>query len=313
MKRFLRMFALFLAPYIVQPAQLAGQSTLPNITYSAILNATCSNASSGCSNAVFAGAGGVPALPQANTGSMGSGAALDIPVPNYNAAVVTVSGTYAGSTINFEFSDSTSGTNYFTVVCARTDINLLEVNEALPSNQARAWNCPVWGNYRFRVRQSAYTSGNVQVQITLTQAAIDPSLVVAASIANVAGASDPCQDVSAIKQSASVAISSATTTQIVALSGTAQVYVCAYELVAGAGTNPSLQFEYGTGASCGTGTTVLSGAMATGVTVSTTAPGPIFTAGPGATLLKAPAGNALCIVSAGTSPNFQGWVNYVQQ
>lgn len=286
-----------------------GQSVLPNISYNGQLNATCSNANTGCSNAVFVTGYGLTGTP----GSFGTGAALDIPVANYAAATITVSGTYAGSTINFEFSDPTSGTNYFQEVCARTDINLLEISEVLPTNQTRAWNCPVWAATRFRVRQSAYTSGNVNVWITVTQAAIDPSLVVAASIANIAGASDPCQDLSAIKQSAPIAISTATTTQLVALSGTTLIYVCSYQAVAGAGTNPSLQFVYGTGSSCGTGTTSLTGAMATGVTVSATAPGPILESSGGNTLFKTIAGNALCVTTGGTTPNFQGWVSYVQQ
>lgn len=305
---------LILAMLILAASLCLGQgTTLPNISYVALLNATCTNANSACSGAVFAGSGGVPALPQSNQGVLGSGSAIDVPTANYNAATITVSGTYAGSTINFDFSDSTGGGNYFQEVCARTDINLLEVSEVLPTNQVRAWQCPVWGGYRFRVRQSAYTSGAVNVTITLTQAAIDPSLVVAASITNIAGASDPCSDVSAIKSSATVNISSATTTQLVALSGTTSVYVCGYQLAAGAGTNPSIQFEYGTGASCGTGTTALTGAMATGVTVSTTVAGPVFSAGPDATVLKTPSGNALCLVSGGTTPNWQGFISYVQQ
>ena len=291
-----------------------GQGTsLPNITYNAILNAACTNTNSACSSAVFAGSGGVPALPQANTGSLGTGTTLDVPVPNYNAATITVNGTYTGATIAFDFSDSSSGVVYYTEVCARTDINLLESSEILPSNQTRAWNCPVWGNYRFRVRLSAISTGSLNVGITLTQAAIDPSLVVAASITNIAGASDPCSDVSAIKSSVPINISSATTTQLVALSGTTTIYVCGFNATAGAGTNPSFQLEYGTGGTCATGPTALTGAMATGVTVSTTAPGPIFYAGPDATVLKTPAGQGLCAVTGGTTPNFQGYLTYVQQ
>jgi hypothetical protein len=304
----MRKLSLFLVPFIFVAACF-GQSVLPNISYNAQLNATCSNANTGCTNAVFVTGYGSTGTP----GSFGTGAALDIPVANFAAATVTVSGTYAGSTINFEFSDPTSGTNYFQEVCARTDINLLEISEVLPTNQVRAWNCPVWAATRFRVRQSAYTSGSVNVWVTVTQAAIDPSLVVAASIANVAGASDPCQDLSAIKTSVPISAAGVGTTQLVALSGTTAVYVCSYQAAANAGTNPSFQLEYGTGSSCGTGTTALTGAMSTGVTVSTTAPGPIFESSPGNSILKAPAGNALCMVVAGTSAVFNGWLSYVQQ
>jgi len=297
-----------LAIFSILTAAAFGQ-VLPNISYNGQLNATCANPNTSCANAVFVTGYGSTGTP----GSFGSGAALDIPVANYNAATVTVSGTYAGATLNFEFSDPTSGTNYFQEVCARTDINLLEISEVLPTNQVRAWNCPVWAATRFRVRLSAYTSGNVNVWITVTQAAIDPSLVVAASISNVAGASDPCQDVSAIKQSVPINISSATTTQLIPLSGITIAYVCSFQAVAAAGTNPSFQFVYGTGTNCGTGTTTLTGAMATGVTVSATTPGPIFESSGGNTAFKTAAGNALCATTGGTTPNFQGWVSYVQQ
>lgn len=287
-----------------------GQAVLPNVNYSGNLTSTCSTPNAACAGAVFVtnfGTGG-------QAGSAGNGSALDIPVTNYAAATITVSGTYAGVTINFDFSDPTGGTNYFQEVCARTDINVLEASEVLPTNQIRAWQCPVWAATRFRVRASAFTSGSAIINITLTQAAIDPSLIVAAAPPVVPGSTDPCQDLSQQKSSVAVNISTATTTQIVALSGTTAVYVCGYSLVAGAGTNPSIQFEYGTGASCGTGTTALTGAMATGVTVSTTAPGPIFNSpGQDVSLLKTAAGNALCLVSGGTTPNFQGFVTFVQQ
>lgn len=297
-------------PFLLLFSALAfAQSVLPNINYNGYLNVTCSNVNTACANGVFVTSFGT----SSTAGPLGTGSTLDIPVANYSAATVTVSGTYAGSTINFEFSDPTSGTNYFQEVCARTDINLLEVSEVLPTNQVRAWNCPVWAATRFRVRQSAYTSGIVNVWITLTQAAIDPSLVVAASITNIAGASDPCQDVSAIKQSAAIAISSATTVQLIALSGTTTIYVCGFTAAAGAGTNPSIQFEYGTGTNCAGSPTVLTGAMATGVTVATGVPGPIFTSAGSGTVFKSAAGNEICAVTAGTTPNFQGFISYVQQ
>lgn len=309
MKRLALLLALLCLPIL----SFGQGTTLPNISYIAQLNAACTNANSACSGAVFAGSNGVPAIPQANNGVLGIGSALDIPVQNYNSATITIQGTYAGATVNFDFSDSTGGVFYFQEVCARTDINLLESSEVVPTNQTRAWQCPVWAAYRFRVRVSAITSGTINVTITLTQASIDPSLVVAASITNIAGASDPCSDVSAVKSSVPIAIASATTTQLVALSGTTTIYVCGYLAVGGAGTNPSIQFEYGTGTACATSPVTLTGAMATGVTVSTTAPGPIFYGGPDATLFKTASGNALCAVTGGTTPNFQGYLTYVQQ
>lgn len=298
--------------FLAVGGSLSAQQVHPNISYNALLNAACTNANTACSQAAFV------------TGSIGYGtntfppgtySTLDIPTLNYNAATITVQGTYSGVTIAFDFSDPTGGggNTYYQQVCARTDVNVLEPSEVLPTNQTRAWNCPAWATTRLRLRLSAYSSGTVNVWITLTEAAIDPSLVVAASPPVVPGSTDPCQDLSQQKQSVVVNVASATTTQLVAISGTTQVYVCGYQLAAVAGTNPSAQFEYGTGASCGTGTTTLTGAMATGVTVSTTVPGPVFTAGNDVTLFKAIAGNALCLVTGGTTPNFQGFVTFVQQ
>lgn len=289
------------------------QQVHPNIAYSGTLNASCSTGSTACANALFIT--GSNAYGTTGTSfSLGSGSTLDIPAANYNAATITVSGTYSNLTINFDFSDPTGGVNYFQEICARTDTNVLEASEAVTANATRAWQCPVWAATRFRVRNSnAGLTGTPLITIILTEAAIDPSLIVAAAPPVVPGSTDPCQDLSQQKSSVVVNISTATTTQIVALSGTTVVYVCGYSLVAAAGTNPSIQFEYGTGASCGTGTTTLTGAMATGVTVSTTVGGPIFTAGNDVSLLKTAAGNALCLVSGGTTPNFQGFVTFVQQ
>jgi len=293
--------ALLVAAFILLAVLDArAQQPLPNVSYNAYLNSACSNSNSSCSGAVF-----VTGSQGANVnGSLGSGPALDIPVTNYSAATITVSGTYAGATINFDFSDPTGGTNYFQEVCARTDINLLETNEVLPSNQIRAWQCPVWAAVRFRVRLSAYTSGSVNVWVTLTTAAIDPSLVVAASIANVSGASDPCQDVSA--QKSSVAINQAASTQLITNSGTTSIYVCGYNFTAATGTSATYEFEYGTGTTCGTGTTALTGAY----TGNSSAP---VSYGPGSTLFKVPSTDNLCLINGGTSPSAQGVLTFVQQ
>jgi hypothetical protein len=283
---------------------------LPNISYNAQLNATCASANTACANAVFVTGYGSTGTP----GSFGSGAAIDIPVANYNAATITVSGTYAGSTINFEFSDPTSGTNYFQEVCARTDINLLEVSEVLPTNQVRAWNCPVWAATRFRVRQSAYTSGNANVWITLTQAAIDPSLVVAASIANVAGANDPCQDLSAIKSGAVVNITGTTAVELVAAVAAKSVYVCSGSLTiqGSATTVGTVQFETGTKVTnpCDTSLSVRTGAFAGNINPSVPTPIEIPS---GMTQFTSVSGGEICAVSTGTTISIQGYISYVQQ
>lgn len=303
-----------LAIFLLICAPVLAQLPLPNISYTANLNGSCSTANGACSNGLFLT--GTSAY--GTTGSafiLGSGSTLDIAVAHYNAATITVSGTYSNLTINFDFADPTGGggTNYFQEICARTDVNVLESTEAVTNNATRAWQCPVWAATRFRVRNSnASLTGAPLVTIILTTAAIDPSLIVAASPPVVPGSTDPCQDLSQQKQSVPISIAAtAGTVQLVAISGTTAVYVCGFSAQITAGTTPTIQFEYGTGTTCGTGTTTLTGTYAPG---AGTAPAtdPISFSG-GYTIFKAPAGNAFCIVAGGTTPSVGGFVTFVQQ
>lgn len=120
---------------------------------------------------------------------------------------------------------------------------------------------------------------------------------------------DPCVSTGIVKSSVPVNVVTVATTQLVALSGTQTIYVCGFQLsLTGATTNTTAQFEYGTGAACGTGTTVLTGAMGGNSATSAV----VVDMPPASTQLKTPAGNALCLVSAGTTVSIQGFVTYVQ-
>ena len=105
--------------------------------------------------------------------------------------------------------------------------------------------------------------------------------------------------------SASVAVnmSTATTTQHVALSGTTLIRVTGIVLVAGGTTN--VTFAYGTGTNCGTGTTSISGAMPlvanSGLSIGS---------GVGAVLVI-PSGQALCITNS-AAVQLSGWITYTQ-
>lgn len=105
------------------------------------------------------------------------------------------------------------------------------------------------------------------------------------------------------KSTVSVAISTATTTQLVALSAGKTVYVCGFAASIGATT--TVQFEYGTGSSCGTGTTALTGVYApsTGSVLSISGEG---------TKISTITSNALCALSTGTG-GINGVLSYVQQ
>lgn len=304
----MKLKSLFLSlVFLATGGSLFAQNVLPNISYSGQLTSACSTPNAACTNQVFVTTFGTSGTVQ----SSGAGSTLDIPVSNYAAATVTISGTYSGVTIAFDFSDPTGGTNYFQQVCARTDINLLEASEVVPTNQIRAWSCPVWAAIRFRVRASAYGSGAANINITLTQAAIDPSLVVAASITNIAGASDPCEDVSAIKLSAFANITTATTTALVAPSGTTNIYVCSYQVSSfSTTTTNTVILENGTGAACATSPTALTPTYSNS---TFTAP-IIWHEGPGATLFATGTSQGLCaLTTVGSTPVISVKISYVQQ
>jgi hypothetical protein len=106
-----------------------------------------------------------------------------------------------------------------------------------------------------------------------------------------------------------VSISTATTTALVAVSGSTSVYVCAYDISLHSGTNPAFQFEYGSGTACATSPVALTGTFG-GANASANQD---FKNGSGTGMLfSGIASNGLCLVSTGTTPNLQGVVTYAQ-
>lgn len=112
---------------------------------------------------------------------------------------------------------------------------------------------------------------------------------------------DPCQNAHTVKSSVAVSVTSATTTQLVALSAGKSIYVCGATINSVGGTST---LEYGTGSSCGTGTTTLTGPFAAAT---------VAKIGGYGTTVTAPSGNALCIVSGTSTTATAGVVTYVQQ
>lgn len=129
-------------------------------------------------------------------------------------------------------------------------------------------------------------------------AAADKGLVVAVS----PNGGDPCANPTVAKSSVALNISSATTTALVAAVASQVVYVCGFNASL-TGTAPSLRLQYGTGGTCGSGTTNLTGTYlpTSGSYITSEAK------------FKTAASNELCAVSAGTSPSIQGVLTYVQQ
>lgn len=125
---------------------------------------------------------------------------------------------------------------------------------------------------------------------------------------------DPCLNPSVAKNSTFKDITTATTTSLVALSGTTSIYVCGFLVtLTGSTTADTILFEYGTGATCGTGTTILSptfnsGILTSGATVVS------YENGSGSTFKPIPAGNGFCAVTTvGTAPTINVLITYIQQ
>ncbi len=103
--------------------------------------------------------------------------------------------------------------------------------------------------------------------------------------------------------SASINVSTATTTQLVPLSSGKKIYVTSYDVVAGGTGN--LTFEYGAGSNCGTGTTALTGAY------NLTAQSGIAKGNGLGPVLVVPAGNALCVLTT-AAVQMSGSVSYTE-
>jgi hypothetical protein len=126
--------------------------------------------------------------------------------------------------------------------------------------------------------------------------------------------SDPCQTSGSFKSSKSIQITTATTTQLIPLVAAQGIYVCGGYLAVGSSATSAAtaQFEYGTGASCGTGTVTLTGLLGTQTATAGIDAQPVPLSG-GVTNFSTPQGDALCIVTAGTTVSVQGWISFIQQ
>ena len=97
-------------------------------------------------------------------------------------------------------------------------------------------------------------------------------------------------------------INTATTTQLIALSGSKLTYITSIFVMANNTDNVTL--EFGTGAACGTGTTAITGLM-------TFTPQFAFYASAINGAIVVPAGQAFCILTSATS-QLSGWITYAQ-
>ena len=227
---------------------------------------------------------------------------------NFFAASATVSqqdndvptpfGSSAG-TLYFQYNTSTpTGTPTLSVVCNTLGVTagtfVLSVTPAattaLQVFQIPDQSCPL-----ISVQFASTGSGTT---LTAEYVFASPGLAKHAS-------TDPCASGALQRITFPISAAAAATTQIVAGGAPNSIYVCGYQMsqVATAGT---LQWVYGTGASCGTGTTNLTGAM--GVTASQ----PITYGTGGATVFKVPQGDSLCLTTTGTGGTAAGIITVIE-
>ncbi len=124
---------------------------------------------------------------------------------------------------------------------------------------------------------------------------------------------DPCASPDIAKSSKAISVTSATTTSLVAVSGSTITYVCGFVMtIAPSATSAdTAAFEYGTGASC-TSPVLLTGTFGNGDLTSAAPVVSVSYSGP-FTLFKSAASNGICILTTGTAVNVQGVLTYVQQ
>lgn len=145
----------------------------------------------------------------------------------------------------------------------------------------------------------------VSATVTATNASVGATASAVPASASLAGANSSGNLAGLVQSdtSAAINVATATTTQIVALSGGKAIYVTAWDVIAGGTGNITL--EYGTGVACATGTTVLTGAY------PLTAQAGLSKGNGLGVLYKIPASNALCVLTS-AAVQMSGSVSYTQ-
>jgi hypothetical protein len=107
-------------------------------------------------------------------------------------------------------------------------------------------------------------------------------------------------------QSVAINTTNPTTAQVVAPSGSTQIYVTAWVVLANSASGFTLEYGTKTKNPCDTGTIALTGAY------SFTAQSGISRSGGPQPLYVVPQGNTLCVVSSGSSVSLAGSLSYTQ-
>lgn len=125
------------------------------------LSAACTNATTACDST---------ANSQAKFG-----------VGEYTLASITLSGSFTGITVNFEFSPD-GGVTWFPTSCTRNEAAVQENNEAVPDNTSRSWDCGIAASAVYRIRLAAISSGSGTINIVESSDQIEPAPTVSLAL-----------------------------------------------------------------------------------------------------------------------------------
>lgn len=246
-------------------------------------------------------------------GSITSGAGSVVAlIDGYASAKIQVKGTYAAFTATISAS-SDGGITTVPLQCAMVDGTQFGNSFTLAANASVEISCGHQSGDDALIISTAAGPATGTANVTISPASfpsIDGSTIL--SVLSPIGA-DPCQNSNVAKSSVAINITSAATTQLVAISGTKSIYVCHFDMtISEVITTPNtLQFEYGTSTTC-VGANKLTGLYGDkGITAGAPI---VVSAGYGGTIFAVPSANGLCALTAiGAAGSFQGILTYVQQ
>jgi hypothetical protein len=150
---------------------------------------------------------------------------------------------------------------------------------------------------------TATISGVPQVAVSPSPLPVTATISGTATVSQSTSGGNPCLNPASTLTAIAGATSTTNATQIIAISGSTKIYLCAVNITGVSGTSPTFSLVYGTGSNCGSGQTTLLGAWTTTANTVYTFNQPFVT----------PAGQAVCYKDGGTSPVQNYAITYVQQ
>lgn len=219
-----------------------------------------------------------------------------------NTGVNNVNGTFVFAQVGFE-----TGTQSSSLFCALSVFSggsgpFSTSAPVVPAGGAQYYTCPPppAGKFQFTFSANVATSFWTISVFTWSGLPPYPSAILA----------DPCNNPAVPKNTAFANITTATTTQIIAPVGVLQVFVCQIVAQLNSTTASTVFFEVGSGATCGTGTTVKSATYTNAALVSEN----VTLGGGSADFMTAGAGQGVCAVTTvGATPTIPVTISFVQQ